>query len=330
MTERVAAIRNEPVGVARDRLCLPGGGARHVFILLQDGSHTAAVIITFWEFSLPSAIRRARIWLHWSLGTSMWTYLVGPFAAFLPKHWREALPFADEVKWSRAAAISGLVEVILAFVLQVEWYSHAMSTWVDNGVGLALSGKLGPVVRLQDIGGVALVIWATHPFTWLLCYTGLEGTVRLCAAAFAGNSCGSLPLFLFDKIIFSRFRPRPKGVEAAGPGVRHNVSTYVGAVQEHVHGIALREVPDELCFTKDESGEMLDVRAWRRKQDWTPPRIVRYGDAYYRLEADSRAGGPRPFLYRLRRLSAGVPGRNVLIYAPMDAVIRAATPVGKS
>jgi hypothetical protein len=94
-----------------------------------------------------------------------------------------------------------------------------------------------------------------------------------------------------------------------------------------VRTAGLSEVPDELCFTKNESGEILEIRACRRKQDWTPPRTVRYLDGYYRLEADSSAGGARPFLYRLRRLAAGVPGRTVLLYAPADAVIRNASTV---
>lgn len=71
-----------------------------------------------------------------------------------------------------------------------------------------------------------------------------------------------------------------------------------------------------------DEGEILEIHASRMKQDWTPPRIVRYDDAYYRLERFSRGVGSRPFVYHLRRLSAGVPGRTVLLYQPEEAVIR--------
>jgi hypothetical protein len=247
----------------------------------------------------------------------MWTYLFGPIFAIFPGPWRRSLPFAKRVDWERATAISGFAEAAFALVAIMYWYSYAMSRWVDNGVGAALDGKMGAGVRPQDIGGVALIVWWMHPVTLLLAYVGLEGALRLCAGAFGGHSCGIFPLFLADKIVFGPFRRRKDG---AGAGA--NVSSFAGAISERVRTAGLSEVPDELCFTKDESGEILEIRACRRKQDWTPPRTVRFEGGYYRLEAGSSAGGARPFLYRLRRLAAGVPGRTVLFYAPIDAVIR--------
>jgi hypothetical protein len=252
----------------------------------------------------------------------MWTYLFGPIFAIFPLPWRMSLPFAKKVQWERATAISGFAEAALALVAIMYWYSYAMSTWVENGVSVALSGKMGPGVRPQDIGGAALIVWWMHPVTWLLAYLGLEGALRLCAGAFGGHSCGIFPLFLADKIVFGPFRRRKDGAGAVS-----KVSSFAGAIGERVRTAGLSEVPDELCFTKNESGEILEIRACRRKQDWTPPRTVRYLDGYYRLEADSSAGGARPFLYRLRRLAAGVPGRTVLLYAPADAVIRNASTV---
>jgi hypothetical protein len=252
----------------------------------------------------------------------MWTYLLGPIFAIFPAPWRMSLPFSKRVEWERATAISGFAEAALALVAIMYWYSHAMSAWVDNGVSVALSGKMGPEIRPQDIGGAALIVWWMHPVTWLLAYLGLEGALRLCTGAFGGHSCGVLPLFLADKIVFGQFRRRQDG---AGAGA--NVASFAGAISERVRTAGLSEVPDELCFTRNESGEILEIRACRRKHDWTPPRTVRYLDGYYRLEADSRAGGARPFLYRLRRLAAGVPGRTVLLYAPADAVIRNASTV---
>lgn len=246
----------------------------------------------------------------------MWTYLFGPFFAIFPAPWRESLPFAKNVVWRRATAISGFAEAALALVAMMYWYSYAMSTWVDNGVSAALSGKMGPGVRPQDIGGAALIVWWLHPVTWLIAFFGIEGAVRLCAGAFGGNSCGILPLFLADKIILGPFRRRKDGASAGA-----NVSSFAGAISERVRTARLPEVPDELCFSKDESGEILEIHASRRKQDWTPPRTVRYLDTYYRLEESLSGGGARPFLYRLHRLAAGVPGRTVLIYAPSDPVI---------
>ena len=83
----------------------------------------------------------------------------------------------------------------------------------------------------------------------------------------------------------------------------------------------LSPVPDELCVVRNTSEEILEIRASRPKPDWTPPRVVRYEDRYYRLEESARGSGPRPFVYKLRRLAAGVPGRTVLTYSPEEAPI---------
>jgi hypothetical protein len=254
----------------------------------------------------------------------MGTYLLGPILALLPKAWRKSLPFAEGVNWERATAISGSIELVLGLIALSEWYARGMSIWVGYGVSQALAGKMGTEVRFQDIGGAALVIWATHPLTWLIGYFALEGAVRICAGAFGGTRCGTFPLFLADAIFFRPFRRRGATPIEAGAGARAHVSSFAGAVRERVQSAKVSDVPDELCFSEDESGEILEIYACRRKPDWTPPRVVRYFDAYYRLEADSSGGGARPFRYRLRRLAAGVPSRSVLLYTPEDAIIRTA------
>jgi len=76
------------------------------------------------------------------------------------------------------------------------------------------------------------------------------------------------------------------------------------------------EVPDQLRFRNSNGEEFLEIFAFRRKSDWTPPRVVRYQEAYFRLELCTVVSGPRPFRYTLRRLPAGVPGRSVLLYLP--------------
>lgn len=250
----------------------------------------------------------------------MWTYLFGPILAIFPKPWRNLLPFAADVHWGRATAISGFVEAALALAAVMQWYSYAMSTWVGNGVGGALNGTMGHgEVRIQDIGAAALFVWWMHPLTWLLAYLGIEGAIRLCAGAFGEHACGILPIFLADKILFGPFRVRKR--DSLDAGGRGGIVSYVGAISDRVRA-SLPEVPDELCFTRSESGEILEVHACRRKQEWIPPRVVRYQDGYYRLETGSSAGGARPFRYQLRRLGAGVPGRNVLLYTPSNPVIR--------
>ncbi len=250
----------------------------------------------------------------------MWTFLFGPLISIFPKRWREALPFSTRVRWGPATVISGLAESVIALIALSYWYMYAMTAWVERGVDSALSGKMGPGVTDQAIGSVALVIWATHPLTLLLGYAGIEGAIRLCAAAFSGNILGTLPLFLLDKVFVTVFRRR--GTKNLNAAASFNNSSLVGAVRERMLAARLPIVSDELCFRRSASEEILEIHAARRKQDWTPPRVVRYQDSYYRLESDSLGPAPRPFHYMLRRLPAGVPGRTVLLYSPLDAVIR--------
>lgn len=252
----------------------------------------------------------------------MWNYLIGPILALLPRPWRDSLPIANNQPWGRAGAISGLGESLAALVALGYWYMYAMSTWVDTAVSRALDGKLGPNVTVQEIGSVALMVWMTHPLTLLLGYLILEGMVRFLAAAFGEESLGILPLGVLDFILVRPFRPRNAlNVPEAG-GTTGNAGSFLDALREAMSKV--RGVPetDELHFRNDGDVELMEIRASHRKHEWIPPRTVRFEDAYYRLEASSVKNGPRPYYYTLRRLPSGVPGRSVLIYAPVDAPTR--------
>jgi hypothetical protein len=246
----------------------------------------------------------------------MLTYILGPFLALFPKRWRRATPASFSIDWRRATALSGFAESVISLIALMYWYSFSMTTWVDRALDAALASKLPNGMTDHDIGFTALVIWATHPLTWLIVYAGLEGAVRFVGAAFSGSNMGTLPLFLVYKVmarIIGRGEPDP--VKAAGYSQGH-VSSYVGAIREKVRGTTLAEIPDELRYGRDESDEILEIRACRRKVDWTPPRTVRYQDTFYRLEGFAEGLSPRPFRYTLRRVAAGVMGRTVLVYSP--------------
>ena len=253
----------------------------------------------------------------------MLTYLLGPFLALLPQRWRKSLPTGSGVEWRRATVLSGFGEAAIGLASLMYWYSYYMNLMVNNGLDSALSGKMGPGVTDQAIGFTALVIWVTHPLTWLIAFAGIEGSVRLVGAAFTEINLGIFPLFLLDKIIVKLSgRSEPNANKAAGY-TEGNFSSYAGAIREKAILKRLPQVPDELFFSGGAPDEMLEIRACRRKPDWNPPRTVRYQDNYYRLEASTDGAPPRPFRYTLRKLSAGVPGRTVLIYSPEEAPVLA-------
>ncbi|HKV64125.1 MAG TPA: hypothetical protein VJO16_19620 [Candidatus Acidoferrum sp.] len=253
----------------------------------------------------------------------MLTYLLGPFLAFLPRRWRNALPLGEGLDWRRATAMSGFGEAAVALAALMFWYSYYMNLLVNNGLDSALSGKMGPGVTDQAIGFTALVIWATHPLTLLFAYGGVEGAVRLMGAAFTETNLGTLPLFLADKIFLKLSGRSAPSVSKSSGYAESNLSSYARAIREKALLKKLPHVPDELVISKDGAEEMLEIRACRRKPDWDPPRTVRYQDSFYRLEAAAEGTPPRPFRYTLRKLSAGVMGRTVLVYAPQEAPVLA-------
>ena len=95
----------------------------------------------------------------------------------------------------------------------------------------------------------------------------------------------------------------------------------MAVIRDKVITAALPQVPDELSFLENSAGEFLEIRACRAKVEWIPPKIVCYERSYYRLEAHSRGRAPRPFVYVLLKLSAGVPGRSVLQYQPAGILV---------
>jgi hypothetical protein len=249
------------------------------------------------------------------MGQDMLIYLLGPFLALLPSRWRKALPFFQAVHWHSASIISGLTESVIAITALLYWYSYSVTTWVSLSLDSLLSKSTPTDITEGELGFVALLILATHPLTWAIAFFGIEGMARLCAA-FTDTVLGIFPLYLLDKIyskIFRRGVPEPAGTVKFS---QSHLSSYVETMKEKVLTARLSQVPDELYTVNTEGEEFLEIRAWRAKPEWIPPRVVRYEDRYYRLEECARGSGPRPFIYKLRKLPKGVPGRTVLLYSP--------------
>jgi hypothetical protein len=143
----------------------------------------------------------------------------------------------------------------------------------------------------------------------------MEGMVRLCAS-FTDTVVGVLPLYLLERI-YAKIRgqkdPRPLG---APDFTQSNLFSYVSTLQDKMVTERQPELPDELCAYTLDNQEFFEIRSSHPKSDWDPPRTVRYGDRYYRLEESLRGAAPRPFVYKLRRVSKGVPGRTVIVYQP--------------
>jgi hypothetical protein len=249
----------------------------------------------------------------------MRTILLGPLIAFLPKLWREFLMPAESLNWRAAIILSGLLEFAVALGAMIVWYSYSITGWAEKA--LYSAAEHGAHIEPGTEGFAALGIMWLHPLTWLIAYFGVEGVVRLCAA-FTDTVLATFPLFLLDKIFVSFGMLKSKEVSSAAPFAQSNFTSAFDATRRKLLQARLPLVPDELCSTLDESGELLEIRSCRSIPDWTPPRIIRYEGTYYSLEAIAQREAPRPFIYTLRRLSAGVPSRTVLTYSPEQPPIR--------
>jgi hypothetical protein len=244
------------------------------------------------------------------------TILFGPILALLPKRWRDSLPASFVPEWRLATILSGLAESVLSLFLMLHWYSYSMATWVSRAMASATSGNLVHEANEQEIGFAAVTIFAMSPWTWAIGYCAIEGTVRILGAAFSGTPMGILPLYLVDRLMA---KLTGSGRPASGVpmlGAHSNVSSFTASIRQKIQAATLPELPDEICTKLDGAEEILEIRATRSKADWAPPRVVRCGDVYYRLESTAAGSVSHPFAYVLRRLSVGVPGRTVLIYRP--------------
>jgi hypothetical protein len=249
----------------------------------------------------------------------MWILLVSPILALLPFRWRTALRFSRPFPWVPAAIVSGLLESLLALVALIYWYSHSVETWANRALDAALQG-IAPVrsVPGQATGFAALALWAFHPLTWAMAYFAVEGTVRALSAHSAGDIRGTLPLYLADWI-FGKISRRPPAADAV-PGMRPlTVLPSIARASHERARLALSQpITDEIKTRFEDGEEITEIQCQKAIPDWTPPRVVRIRESYYRLEKADRREFPRPYRYTLRKLPAGVPGRSVLIYVPVE------------
>ena len=222
------------------------------------------------------------------------------------------MPAAGAVRWERAAAISGLLELTVAIIGMGFWYMRSVAPMIASGADAALTGKFGREVTEHQIAGAALVVFATHPLTWLFVYAFGEGALRLFAAAFAEDVVSVLPFFLAERALFVAAHPQES--KTVVREMRQTLAATFALLRERLMIARLPNLPDELHYTRDSTAEILEIWASRRKEDWAAPKIVHVDEAYYRLEKDFVEMAARPFRYRLRRLEAGVPGRGVLSY----------------
>lgn len=217
--------------------------------------------------------------------TTVWTYIAGPFLAFLPKRWRTGRFQNLSVNWERATLISGILEAIAAIVALVVWYSIFVT-----GVGPAI-WKYFPWPYAGEVG---LLSFYMHPFTWVICYAGFEGAVRMLAGLISEETPGTLFLVLIDRA--ARFAQGKEWKSKPAP-VRDKVDR---------HGL---------------TGE-LRIASCKAKDHWKYPLTIRYEGEFFQVQGEEHfeAGRERPHVYRLKRLPDNEIIRGLEEYSPEDVL----------
>jgi hypothetical protein len=245
----------------------------------------------------------------------MWMSLTAPVLSLLPRRWRSSLASTRSMPWVPATIISGCLEAVCGLIGLVFWYSYSVRGWVQKSIDAQLNAHTGAAIPVGTEGFVGLLLIAANPFTWVIVAISVEGIVRACAALVSAEILGTFPLFIVDKIFALFMRTDNAARDSEDSSHAAHPSFFAALRQKYLIG-RLPLVADELHYTGGASEQILEIRACRPKPEWDPPRVVRYSDVYFRLEKSAQTSGSRPFLYILRRLSAGVPGRAVLAYRP--------------
>lgn len=227
------------------------------------------------------------------LSSFVWSYIFGPFLAFLPSRWRGIWFGKREIAWRWATIISGILQFLVGPIILL-----FLAAFAERGVGAALEETFhlssGSAFGSEQLTLFSLTIAALHPLTWLGFYIIFEGVGRALAAAITEECAGTLFLVLPDRI-YLFFKDR-----------LWNPTPII--------------IPD--LVTQDDSRQdwQLKVQACRSKREWDLGRLLLYKDRYYRIESCSLEGGPRPYVFLLRSLAAGVKSRSVILYSPEPAL----------
>jgi hypothetical protein len=239
------------------------------------------------------------------MGRAVWTYLLGPIIAFLPRPWRAYCLPHTSIDWNTATVISGVLEAVLSLAALGEWYFLYFANLAEKYTQHALGPHPDFHFDWSAVREAGLFAFALHPLTWTIAYFGCEGIVRGLAALAAKHSYGIFPLAAVEFLYRKAIRPAPEA--------------------------QLPLVADEITPGTDDFD--FRISSCRQKPLWKHPFTIRYAGGYFEVVGQSFiAAGPRPYLYFLRRLRPGQATGGVEAYRPEDALFapRRATDDGYS
>jgi len=201
--------------------------------------------------------------------------------------------FTDHVRTLVWGYILGPFLAILPSRWRATWFANRHFPWrgatIVSGILQLIAVPL-VVIYFRQYQYFFIVGNFTDPGTWLVFYLFFEGVGRSVAAATTGELAGTMLLVAPDWLLLyvrRKLAPAPPPL-----------------------------IPDLVTRDDSRADWQLRIESSRAKREWNAGRLLRYEDRYYRITSCSEEGGPRPFVFLLSALAAGVPSRSVILYSP--------------
>jgi hypothetical protein len=185
-------------------------------------------------------------------------------------------------------------------------YGPALSILPERWRGRRLSQKFALWTAATIISGVAemfaglnmiglyFTFQVSPVLLWVAAYSLCDGAWRALNAKTHGESAGTVLFVFADQAIYS--------------------------MRQTVCKLAHPIVSDLVTLDDLREDWQLKIEAARLKRHWETGKLVHFNEQrYFRIESSIQMGGPRPFVYLLRSLPAGVPGHGVLKYNPVQS-----------
>jgi hypothetical protein len=174
--------------------------------------------------------------------------------------------------------------------LPERWRGHAINQkFALWDIATIISG-LGEMFLGVNMLGLWFWLRVSPVVLWISVYLFCDGAWRTINSKANGENAGSLLLVFVDQLFYS---------------ARHAAWTVAHPV-----------VADLATLDDAREDWQLKIEAARAKKHWEAGKIVRLRERYFRIESSMQTGGPRPFIYLLLSLPAGVPGHGVLNFTP--------------
>ena len=210
----------------------------------------------------------------------------GIFYSFLPKRYWQSWRPSSTVDFARSGTVSGLLESLACLYFLFSGYLHFLVIRTRQ-LRAASDSNEGTQLYLLVVLTLEYVV---HPATLLLLFLAGEGALRAWSSFFTDEVIPSFPI-RFYAFVQDRLAASKKQAEF-GP-----------------------ELPDLFERSTGETRE-LRISAQKPKEGWRASIAVAVEGEFYQIARVETTEGPRPFIYRLRKLQPGQIIRGSYSYVP--------------